>query len=174
MEDEQPVTLEAATIRDRDLLANMMELYLHDLSEAFPIEIGSDGRFGYEWLPLYWSEPERRFPFLIRSGSQVVGFVLVMIGSLASDDPHVYDVAEFFVMRRHRRSGVGRRAAFLAWDRFPGRWIVRVSEANEGALRFWREIVREYSGGTATEAERSGTPNRWRVFSFHSRGDIER
>lgn len=163
------VALEPATLGDRDLLANLMELYLHDMSEAFPIEIGPDGRFGYEKLPLYWSEPERRFPFLIRSGSQIAGFVLVMTGSPASDDPQVHDIAEFFVMRRHRRSGVGGRAAFLAWDRFPGRWIVRVSEANTAAFRFWREIIREYSAGTAIESVRSGAPHRWRVFSFDSR-----
>ena len=108
------VSLDVAPARDAALLANLLELYVHDLSEAFPlIELGADGRFGYDPLPLYWSEPERRFPFLIRCGGRVAGFVLVARGSPASDDPDVLDVAEFFVLRRYRRSGVGRRAAFL-------------------------------------------------------------
>src|ERR1700720_4514978 len=112
MESPHEVVLDVATSRDAALLSNLLELYLHDLSEVFPIELGSDGRFGYHRLPLYWSEPERRFSFLIRFEARVVGFVLVTRGSPASDDPDVFDVAEFFVVRRHRRSGVGRRAAF--------------------------------------------------------------
>jgi predicted acetyltransferase len=163
------VVLDVAAPSDAALLENVLELYLHDLSEAFPIiELGANGRFGYDQLPLYWSEPERRFPFLIRYGTRVVGFVLVTRGSPASDDPDVFDVAEFFVIRRHRRSGVGRQAAFLVWDRLPGSWIVRVSEGNAGALPFWTRVIAEYTRGAATEFARVGSPNAWRVFSFGS------
>jgi predicted acetyltransferase len=169
MANLQEVVLDVAASRDAPLLANLLELYLHDLSEAFPlIELGADGRFGYDNLPLYWSEPERRFPFLIRYGTRIAGFVLATRGSPASDDPDVFDVAEFFVIRRHRRSGVARRAAFLIWDRLPGRWIVRVSEGNTGALPFWARVIAEYTRGAAIESRRSGNPNAWRVFSFES------
>ena len=111
------VVLEAASSTDAGLISNLLELYAHDLSEAFPIEVGSDGRFGYDRLPLYWSEPRRRFPFIIRCGGAIAGFALVMRGSPATDDPEDLDIAEFFVLRRYRRAGVGRRAAFLLWDR---------------------------------------------------------
>ena len=115
--------------------------------------------------PLYWSEPERRFPFLVRHGTRVVGFVLATRGSPASDDPDVFDVAEFFVIRRHRRSGVGRRAAFLVWDRLPGRWIVRVSEGNTGALPFWASVDRGVHEGHRNRVRTSGQPERLaRVF----------
>jgi predicted acetyltransferase len=173
MTNPQGVVLDVAASRDAPLLANLLELYVHDLSEAFPcIELGADGRFGYDKLPLYWSEPERRFPFLIRYDTRVAGFVLVTRGSPASDDPDVFDVAEFFVIRRHRRCGVGRRAAFLVWDRLPGRWTVRVSEGNTSALPFWAGVIAEYSRGAATESRRSGSPNAWRVFSFSSRRSV--
>jgi predicted acetyltransferase len=163
------VALDVATPSDAGLLANLLELYLHDLSEVFPlIELGGDGRFGYDGLPRYWSEPERRFPFLIKCGARVVGFILAMRGSPASDDLDVFDLAEFFVIRRHRRSGVGRRAAFLVWDRLPGRWIVRVSEGNTGAVPFWAGVIAEYTSGSATVFARAGSPNAWRVFSFES------
>jgi len=169
MTDRQAVVLDVATVRDAALLSNLLELYIHDLSEAFPaIELGADGRFGYDQLPLYWSEPEHRFPFLIRENGAVVGFVLAARGSPATDDPAVFDVAEFFVLRSHRRSGVGRRAAFLLWDRLPGRWIVRVAKGNRGALPFWTGVIAEYTRGTATEVEHPGAPTAWQVFSFDS------
>ena len=96
------------------------------------------------------------------------GFILVTRGSPASDDPEVFDVAEFFVLRRYRRFGVGRRAAILIWDRFPGRWIVRVSEGNRGAVPFWRNVIAEYTNAGAIEHERPGSPNNWRVSTFQS------
>lgn len=168
MTNPDEVVLDVAMSSDAGLLANLLELYVHDLSEVFPIELKADGRFGYDKLPLYWSEPERRFPFLIKYGARIAGFVLVTRGSPASDDPEVFDIAEFFVLRRYRRSGVGRRAAFLVWDRLPGRWTVRVSEGNIGALPFWEGVIAEYTKGVATEFERPGSPNAWRVFAFAS------
>jgi predicted acetyltransferase len=162
-----PVSLQPATPADATLLSNLLELYMHDLSAVFPsIALGADGRFGYSRLPLYWSEPERRFAFIIRAGEQIAGFVLATRGSPVLPDPDVLDVAEFFVLRRHRRSGVGRRAALELWHRLPGKWTVRASEGNPDALAFWRGVVAELTGGTATELARPGEPNAWRVFVF--------
>ena len=168
MIDPQEVILDVATPHDAGVLSNLLELYIHDLSEIFPVESGADGRFGYEKLPLYWSDPERRFPFLIHCGTRVTGFALVTRGSPVSDDPDVFDVAEFFVLRRHRRSGIGRRAAFRLWDRLAGSWIVRVSEANRSGGPFWASVIAEYTSGAVVETTRPGTPHAWRVFSFHS------
>ena len=162
------VVVEPAMPRDAAALSNLLELYSHDLSEVFALELGADGRFGYEKLPLYWSESERRFPFLIRAGSRLAGFALVTRGSPASEDPNDFDVAEFFVLRRHRRSGVGRRAAFLLWNRFAAHWIVRVSEGNQNGLRFWSNVIAEYTSGAAVETMRPGSPHAWRVFMFNS------
>jgi predicted acetyltransferase len=164
----EQVTIEQATQADAGLLANLLELYVHDLSEAFSIELGPDGRFGYPKLPLYWSEPDKRFPFLIRAGGKTVGFAFVTRGSPATDERDVLDVAEFFVLRRHRRSGCGRRAAGLLFDRFPGRWIVRVSEGNGGALPFWESVISAYTQGQFTQSMRVGSPHAWRDLSFTS------
>ena len=170
LRDQRETVLDVATLAEAPLLANLLELYLHDLSAAFPsLALGADGRFGYPGLPLYWSEPERRFPFLIRERDRVVGFVLVTRGSPVSDDPDVWDIAEFFVLRQQRRTGVGRRAAVRLWDQLPGRWIVRASEGNPGAAPFWSSVIAEYTGGTAVQSQRPGNPHPVRVFSFESR-----
>ena len=164
------ISLEPATAADAGLLANLLELYIHDMSEFFTVEIGADGLFGYGKLPLYWSEPERRFAFLIRCGGKVAGFALVTRGSPASDDPDDLDLAEFFVLRRLRRGGVGRCAATLLWDRMPGRWIVRVSLGNRPALPFWEDVISGYARGAFEQSERAGGEHGWRVFSFDNSG----
>lgn len=163
---DPPVTLEPAVSSDATLLANLLELYCHDLSEVFPVEPGPDGRFGYEKLPLYWSEPDKRFPFLIRVGQKTVGFVFVTRGSPATDDPDVLDIAEFFVLRRYRRSGCGRQAATLLWNRMAGRWLVRVSEGNQHGMAFWESTINAYTRGQFTKSMRAGSPHAWRDFTF--------
>lgn len=170
MTDSCEVAVELALPGDAEVLANLLELYSHDLSDVFALELGANGRFGYERLPLYWSESDRRFPFIIRAGTRVAGFALVTRGSPSSDDPNEFDMAEFFVLRRYRRSGVGRRAAFLLWNRFAAQWVVRVAEGNQSGLRFWARVIGEYTGGTAVETTRPGSPRAWRVFSFNARG----
>lgn len=166
MGDDERVTIQPAKPSDATLIANLLELYVHDLSEVFSIEPGPDGRFGYPKLPLYWSEPEKRFPFLIRRADQTIGFAFVTRGSPASDDPEVWDIAEFFVLRAHRRSGCGRRAAALLFERFKGRWIVRVSEGNRDALPFWQSVISAFARGRFTESQRNGSPHAWCDFSF--------
>lgn len=162
------VALEPARREDAPLISHLLQLYIHDMSEIFPIEIGPDGRFEYAYLPHYWETPEERFPFLVRCDGAPAGFVLARRGSPATHDPADLDVAEFFVLRRHRRSGVGRAAAAQLWNRMPGHWIVRVSEANRPGLPFWRRIIADYTGGDFAEGTSAGSPHPWRVFSFHA------
>jgi len=164
------VTLKVATAADAPVLANLLELYVHELSDIFPgLRVGPDGRFGYPKLPLYFEE-EGRFPFLIEGGGRLLGFALVTRGSPVSSDPAVFDMAEFFVLRGERGTGVGQRAASLLWQRFPGPWTVRVSEANHEALAFWSSVVLSYGGGSAVEVRRAWDAGgmHWRVFSFRS------
>jgi predicted acetyltransferase len=167
--DEVTVSLDAATPADATLLGNLLELYTHELSDVFPeVVMGPDGRFGYARLPLYWSEPERRFAFVIRAEGQVAGFVLATRGSPATEDPEVLDVAEFFVLRRYRRQGVGQRAARLLWRRLPGRWTVRVAEENRGALAFWGDVLAAAAPAGVTVTVRPSGHTSWWVYAFDS------
>lgn len=174
MSDYPAVRLEPAVSADAGLLANLLELYIHDLSEVFPVELKPDGRFGYPKLPQYFSEPARRFPFLVKRDGKVAGFAFAVRGSPVVADPEVFDVAEFFVMRAHRRGGTGRHAAFALWDRFPGKWTVRVSQGNRTALPFWDRVVGEYTEGAVETFEHPGTLHPWRVHLFDSRARRER
>ncbi len=162
------VHLQPATPEQAAALENLFELYAHDLSAAFELEIGDDGRFGAGRMARYWSEPERCFPFLLRVGSALAGFALATRGSPATSEPTDLDVAELFVLRRYRRSGVGRRAAGALWDRLPGHWIVRVAERNQGARLFWTRTVSDHTQRRFTEAQALIDNRSWTVFQFDS------
>jgi predicted acetyltransferase len=137
-------TLDLATKKDEVTLDNLVQLYAHDFSEFVPLDVGEDGRF--EGLPLgpYWVDAWRH-AFLFRVGETLAGFALVHARSKLTAEDGVFDMAEFFVLRKFRRSGVGRAAAFALFDRFRGRWEVRQRVANQGATAFWRRVIGAYT-----------------------------
>jgi predicted acetyltransferase len=166
--DSPRVEVIAAAHEQQPILANMLELYVHDFSEFLDLDIGEDGRFGYPSLSLYWSESGRH-PFLIRTDGKLAGLALVKKGSEVSGSDAVWDMAEFFVLRGCRGRGVGTLAAHQVWRRFPGAWEVRVMQRNTLACRFWAGALSEFAGEMVrpTLIQRNGEP--WDLFSFRSK-----
>jgi predicted acetyltransferase len=148
-------------------MANLLELYMHDFSEFFDLELGPDGRFGYSNLSHYWLEPNR-YPFLVRVFSRLAGLILVKRGSEISGNAAVWDMAEFFVVRGYRRLGIGTAIAQEVWKRFLGRWEVRVMESNHSAHRFWEHAITEFAGEAAGSVRVEKGDRHWRLFSFDS------
>ena len=122
-----------ARLEDKPVVRRLLELYLHDFSEFTGADVDARGRFGYPYFDVYWTEPARH-PFLFRTTGRWAGFAFVRAGT-----PH--DMAEFFVLRKYRRSGLGVAAALQLFGRFPGEWQVRQMTANVGATAFWRRAI---------------------------------
>lgn len=164
----QKIELAPATRKQQPILANLLELYIHEFSEFLDIDIGPDGRFGYKHLPLYWTEPTRQ-PFLIRIDGKLAGFAFVKQGSAISGKETVWDMAEFFILRGHRRRGIGTKVAHNVWNLFPGQWEVRVMESNVQAHPFWTRAISSFTGKPISPASMEKDGQLWRVFSFESR-----
>jgi predicted acetyltransferase len=172
---EQPpssVRIVPAAREQEPILANLLELYIHDFSEFHAVELGQDGRFGYKDLPEYWSEPDHH-PFLITVDDKLAGFALVKKArGLSGDDQvaehSVWDMAEFFIVRAYRRHGIGLAAAHLVWHQFPGSWQVRVMHSNRAALKFWQRAINTFTGHYVDpiSIERGGKT--WTVFTFQN------
>jgi len=157
-----------AAAEQAPILANLLELYAHDFSAFYDVELGPDGRFGYKQLPLYWSEPARH-PFLVRVEGKLAGFVLVRRGSEVSGDASIWDMAEFFVIRGYRRRGIGTHVAHQVWRQFPGRWEVRVLEENVSARHFWERAISQFAEQTADPVRVDHNGDSWTIFSFGSK-----
>jgi predicted acetyltransferase len=161
------VEVVTATSDQSVIVANLFELYAHDFSEFHDVEPGEDGRFGFNKLHLYWSDPDRH-AFLIKFRGKLAGFVLVKRGSAISEDDCVWDMAEFFVLRRYRRYGVGTEAARQIWTRHPGRWEVRVMEGNKAAYEFWARAIKTVFNQVASRVRFEIADRIWFVFAFDS------
>jgi predicted acetyltransferase len=148
---EASVSVVPVAEAEAPVLGNLLELYCHDMSAYFPIQLGDDGRFGYPALNSYFRAPDARFAYFIRSAGKLAGFALATRGSPVSPLPNALDVAEFFVLRAFRQRGVGEQAARQLWSARRGRWLVRVALANTPALSFWRRAAAAQTGGPVVE-----------------------
>jgi len=147
------VQIKQATLEQKDVLRHLIELYKYDFSEFDPVDVDDQGLFGYKYLELYWTEQER-FPFLIKLDGNYAGFALIRkITQRELNIKHYYSMAEFFVMKKYRKSGVGRHAAFYLFNSFPGKWEVAEMEENVPAQNFWRKIISEYTKGDYKEVQ---------------------
>lgn len=147
------ITLSPVPLEEKFILEQLMQLYLYDLTEFNGTDANDQGLFPYYYLPAYWVDPNRR-PFLIRADNKLAGFVLVRLNIEGRSDPPrlVNQMAEFFVMKKYRRYGVGEFAARWVFDQFPGEWEVEQLAANLPAQTFWRKIITRYTHGHFREA----------------------
>jgi predicted acetyltransferase len=144
------VVVVAAAEVDRERLLALSEFYVYDLSDVMPFDLAEDGRFSVFRVDAYFANP-RRHAFVVRVDGRLAGFALVHNGSRLSEDESIFDMAEFFVMRKYRGQGVGARAAVALFERFRGRWEVRQRAENQPATQFWRKVVARYTGGRFEE-----------------------
>ncbi|MFC0107210.1 GNAT family N-acetyltransferase [Kibdelosporangium aridum] len=121
---------------DKPVLANLMQLYLHDFSEIRELSLSPHGTFAYGYLDLYFLY-ETREAYFISVDDELAGFALARF----ADD--AWTVAEFFVVRRHRRRGVARVAAKRLFERHPGPWTLDYDDNNTAAAAFWHAVVPE-------------------------------
>lgn len=139
-------------------LRSLFEHYLHDMSEWFDVasyDTSSIWAKGYD-------------AYLAKAGDSIAGFAL--IGSAAEwlGDASAHDIHEFFVLRKFRRTGLGRQMATHLWNEYPGEWLVRVLEANAPAVAFWRTAISNHSHASYKEEERIVNNRPWRFFRFAS------
>lgn len=140
------VILDPIRIEQKSVLMQMMELNSYDFSEFTGEDISEYGYYGYAHIDDYWNEAGR-YPFFIRADGKLAGLVLIRSCSEYSDLPRPHCVAEFFVMRKYRRHGVGLAAATQVFSRFPGGWEVSVLLNNHAALAFWESVIRGCTQG---------------------------
>ena len=122
------------------MLRQLFELYCYDFSEQLPLRLKPSGRFEIPLSDDWWTRDDH-FPFFIRRGDELLGFALVRRGSRIDGAADVMDVAELFVVRGARRSGVGAEAVRELFQKFPGPWEIRVRDTNPRALSFWSRVA---------------------------------
>ena len=85
--------------RDRATVANLIQLYLHDMAEYLNFPVSEDGRYAYDMLDAFWDAP-----YLLYGSQRPAGFALVARETPLGGDAD-WHMAEFCVLRPYRRRG---------------------------------------------------------------------
>lgn len=137
---------------EKSVLRHLLELYAYDFSEFDAADVNEHGVYGYTYFDYYWTE-DTRHPFFIRVDGKLAGFVLINEYCYVSPEPGTRSIAEFFVMRKYRRVGVGENVAVQVFDKFPGNWEVIQHGDNEPSQIFWETVIRTYTDGDFWQAQ---------------------
>ncbi|MHC5600007.1 MAG: GNAT family N-acetyltransferase [Nostoc sp.] len=160
----------SASIDDKPLIQQMMELYQYDFSEFENKDLNEHGYFGYPYLDYYWVESDR-YPFIVRVEGKLAGFVLVNQYTYIPGSQ--YSIAEFFILRKYRQQGIGKNVAFQIFDRFCGKWEIHQITTNAVARKFWCRVIAEYTGGKFTETVMEDEDWRGTVQCFDNTNSVQ-
>lgn len=148
------IELQVAQAHHSVTFQNLMQLYVHDFSEQWAGqprgEVDQNGLFEAYPLEPYWRDDGEHIPLLLWLGEHIVGFALLDTHSHAGRKVD-RNVAEFFILRKHRRGGVGLAAAQAIFGRYPGVWEAAIARRNLGALHFWRKAAASYADVEETD-----------------------
>src|ERR1700761_2096091 len=144
------VALTKASRENISVLENLMQYYIYDFSEFVDLDVNKEGVFEpYAGLRDYWDNENERFPYFIKDGEVFLGFVLVR--HIMTDDKDYFSMAEFFIMKKYRRKGIGRTTAEQVFQLHKGHWEIYQKESNKPAQVFWRNIISDYAQGGFNE-----------------------
>lgn len=157
--------LKSIAQEDRNRLEHMFQFYLYDMSEFAGWPISTNGMYAYpdDLLAQYWENADHH-PYFILTDDEVAGFCLVRPSPI---DHRIWDVGQFFVLRKFRGKGVGRLAFSLSLRGRSGQWQVRVLPENLSAYQFWRTAIGRLTDGAFSEIEKEYSGQTMTYFSFY-------
>lgn len=154
MKTMQNQLIKKAELKDKETIKNLMQFYFYDFSEFVEAYVGNDGLFDeYSYLNAYWEEKER-YPYLIENEGKIAGFILVR--EVQEEGKRYWSIAEFFIMKKFRLSGLGKHAAHQVFQNHKGNWEVFQIESNKPAQAFWRKVISDYTRGHFVERTEEG------------------
>ena len=128
---------------EKDLLKQLMNDYLGELYLSKQTKLCSKTVSEYKYFDNYWSDVHRH-PFFIIKSSEVVGFTLIRkLDNVYNRSIH--EVAEFYILPKHRNNGCGNKAVKELLLHYPGYWRIQVYDRNKIAFLFWKNVIEKHA-----------------------------
>lgn len=138
------VGIKKAEREDKTVLVHLWDLYSYDFSVYNSEDVTGSGEYEFYYRDEYFDNPDKECYFILVEG-KYAGFVSVSNICYALTKPNDKSIVDFFVMRKYRKGGVGRKAAYLLFDMYPTRWEVAQYDNNEISKQFWERIITDYT-----------------------------
>lgn len=150
---EENIKLKKIEAKDKSILQNLFQLYMHDITASLPMDVNEHGLYEYNYIDYYFTE-ESRYAYLIYVEENIAGFVLIddefMVLDKENDKP-CYDFSEMFILNAYKKKGYGEIIVKRIFDMLKGNWEIRPVPRSEGAKRFWLKAVKNYTNDNFVE-----------------------
>lgn len=133
------IRLQVVRKEDRNLLWNINQKYLYEMTMYYPDPMDENGNYHYGHFDEYFTDLKRE-AFFICDGSTIVGFAMLCPYSNIGGNPD-YTMAEFTIFPTYRRKHFALEAASMILAGHPGRWEIKYNEKNAGAKKLWTAVT---------------------------------
>ena len=137
------IRLQEVKAEERELLWNIIQKYLYEMTKYYPDNMDEHGNYHYEYFDAYFTEAERK-AFFIYDDEIMVGFVMLNPYSAIGHHPD-YTIAEFTIFPSYRRNHYAINAVNLILSIYHGKWEIKYNEKNAGAKELWTNVTAQYS-----------------------------
>lgn len=139
---EDMLRLQAVQEKDRDLLWNINQKYLYEMTNFYDDPMDENGNYCYGHFDDYFTDPKRKAYFIYNEDT-IIGFAMLCPYSNIDQDPD-YTMAEFTIFPSFRRKHLALDAAKMILDKHRGKWEIKYNEKNSGAKKLWNIVAGPY------------------------------
>lgn len=140
------VELKQVTFDEKEILRNLLEKYDYEFSQWDKRDVNNLGLYGYQYLDHYWTE-DKRWAYFILVDKKLAGFAMITNLPDVDDRETDFQMAEFFILHKYRRMGVGKQAFYKVLELHKGKWHLKRHPANISSVHFWDKVINEYTNG---------------------------
>lgn len=141
------IFMEEVLSSEENILLNMFEFYDYEFSPLLDFEVNNEGLFRKAPISRYLTNGSYT-AYFIKSHDTLLGFVIVKKSSCKP----LFEIEQFFILKKYNGRGIGKLAAFKTFDRYRGYWKVTIIEKNYSARSFWKKVIKEYSDDSHNES----------------------
>ena len=124
--------------KEKNILENMLQLYLHDISSDFSISFNNlSGKYIYDDLNKYFNTLNKAY--FIKENDDIVGFIFVDLID------NMFILQEFFVLNNYKGKHYGEKAVFELFYNIKGNWVIKVLPNSRRAESFWIKTISKYT-----------------------------
>ena len=136
------IRLQRAEQKDRELLWNINQKYLYEMTNFYDDPMDENGNYHYGHFDEYFTDP-KRIAYLIYNDDILIGFAMLNPYSCIEKKPD-YTMAEFTIFPTYRRKYFAVKAAQLILSQHRGEWEIKYNEKNTGAKKLWKSVTEPY------------------------------
>lgn len=120
---------------------HLQQLYEYELAPFTDYKLTNNGLYDTEYIQGTWSSHGFDI-YVISDANMPIGFAVVNLSSMISDDTQVRDIAEFFIMPSYRNNNLGQNFAHEIFKKYPGKWELRQIPQLLHARNFWLKTIK--------------------------------